>query len=299
MIKAYKKIVEETLNNYFEEIISNKTHLYAKKTAESMKYTTCLGGKRLRAILCLESCRLACGDYFLAIPSACAVEMLHSQSLIHDDLPSMDNDNLRRGKPSNHRVYGEATAILAGDALISLGAQTIIDKTSISVSKDSILNAVKEYLIAAGFYGIVGGQTADLEAEDSSLNLRENEDFLKYIQTYKTGALFVASCLIGGIIGGADNKKLNILKEFAESFGVAFQMADDILDVISTSKEMGKTTGKDDKENKLTYVKKYGLENAKEKLNSQIKKTYDILKNNQMESEVFVQIIDSMTAKIF
>ena len=133
----------------------------------------------------------------------------------------------------------------------------------------------------------------------SSLNLRENEDFLKYIQTYKTGALFVASCLIGGIIGGADNKKLNILKEFAESFGVAFQMADDILDVISTSKEMGKTTGKDDKENKLTYVKKYGLENAKEKLNSQIKKTYDILKNNQMESEVFVQIIDSMTAKIF
>lgn len=299
MINEYKKIINETLNIYFDEILENKTHAFAKKTAESMKYTTCLGGKRLRAILCLESCNLVCNDYNLAIPSACALEMLHSQSLIHDDLPSMDNDTLRRGQPTNHIKFGEATAILAGDALISLGAQIIIDKTPKTVGYKNLLEAVREYLIAAGFYGIVGGQTADLEAENSDLNLRKNEEFLKYIQSYKTGALFVASCLMGGIIGGANKEQLNALREFAESFGIAFQMADDILDVISTTQEMGKTIGKDEKENKLTYINKFGLDKAKEKLNSQIEMTYDILKKNNLESKVFEQIIDTMTNKIF
>lgn len=299
MIKGYKKIIDETLVNYFDEILENKTHLYAKKTIEAMKYTTCLGGKRLRGILCLESCKLVSDDYFPALPSACALEMLHAQSLIHDDLPSMDNDDLRRGKPSNHKVYGEACAILAGDALISLGIQTIIDKTPKTIELEKILKSVREYSISAGIYGIVGGQTADIEAEKSSLNLRENEDFLEYIQKYKTGALFISSCKIGGIIGGADKNKLQILEEFAKNFGIAFQMADDILDVVSTTKEMGKTTGKDAVENKLTYVKKYGLEGAKQKLISQIDKTYDILKQNNMESQVFVQIIESMTKKIF
>ena len=201
MIKGYKKIIDETLVSYFDEILENKTHIFAKKTIEAMKYTTCLGGKRLRGILCLESCRLASNDYFAAIPAACALEMLHAQSLIHDDLPSMDNDDLRRGKPSNHKVFGEAFAILAGDALISLGAQIIADKTSKAIPSERILKAIREYLLAAGIYGIVGGQTADLEAEDSTLNLRDNKDYLNYIQTYKTGALFEASTASGAIIG--------------------------------------------------------------------------------------------------
>lgn len=299
MIKGYKKIIDETLITYFDEILNDKNNIYAKKTVESMKYTTCLGGKRLRAIICLEACRLASGDYFAAIPAACAFEMLHAQSLIHDDLPSMDNDDLRRGKPSNHKVYGEACAILAGDALISLGAQIIADKTSKNIPSERILKMIKEYLAAAGIFGIVGGQTADLEAEDSSLNLRDNEEYLEYIQNYKTGALFTASAAAGGIAGGADSNKLNVLREFTKSFGIAFQMADDILDVISTSDVMGKTTGKDEYENKLTYVKKYGLEGAKQKLISQIQETYDILKHNKMESNVFNQIIESMTKKIF
>lgn len=299
MIKGYKKIVDETLVGYFDEILQNKDHIYAKKTTEAMKYTTCLGGKRLRAIMCLEACRLFSNDYFTALPAACALEMLHAQSLIHDDLPSMDNDDLRRGKPSNHKVYGEACAILAGDALISLGAQIIIDKTSKSVSSDRILKAIKEYLVAAGIYGIVGGQTADLEAEDSTLNLVDNEDYLEYIQNYKTSALFIASTAIGGILGGADSSKIVALKRFAKSFGLAFQMADDILDVISTSSVMGKTTGKDENENKLTYVRKYGLEGAKQKLNSQIKETYDILNTNDIDSAVFGKLTESMTEKIF
>lgn len=299
MIKGYKKIIDETLVSYFDEILENKTHLYAKKTIEAMKYTTCLGGKRLRGILCLEACRLFSNDYFLAIPASCALEMLHAQSLIHDDLPSMDNDDLRRGKPSNHKVFGEAFAILAGDALISLGAQIIADKTSKTIPNEKILKAIREYLIAAGIYGIVGGQTADLEAEKSTLNLRDNEEYLNYIQTYKTGALFEASVAAGAYIGGADNEKIRILKEFAKSFGIAFQMADDILDVISTSKEMGKTTGKDEYENKLTYVRKYGLEGAKQKLILQIQSAYDILKRENLESSVLNELIEQIKKSVF
>ena len=298
MIKGYKKI-DETLVSYFDEILENKTHLYAKKTIEAMKYTTCLGGKRLRGILCLEACRLFSNDYFLAIPASCALEMLHAQSLIHDDLPSMDNDDLRRGKPSNHKVFGEAFAILAGDALISLGAQIIADKTSKTIPSERILKAIREYLIAAGIYGIVGGQTADLEAEKSTLNLRDNEEYLNYIQTDKTGALFEASVAAGAYIGGADNEKIRILKEFAKSFGIAFQMADDILDVISTSKEMGKTTGKDEYENKLTYVRKYGLEGAKQKLILQIQSAYDILKRENLESSVLNELIEQIKKSVF
>lgn len=299
MIKGYKKIIDETLVSYFDEILENKTHLYAKKTIEAMKYTTCLGGKRLRGILCLEACRLFSNDYFLAIPASCALEMLHAQSLIHDDLPSMDNDDLRRGKPSNHKVFGEAFAILAGDALISLGAQIIADKTSKTIPSERILKTIREYLIAAGIYGIVGGQTADLEAEKSTLNLRDNEEYLNYIQTYKTGALFEASVAAGAYIGGADNEKIRILKEFAKSFGIAFQMADDILDVISTSKEMGKTTGKDEYENKLTYVRKYGLEGAKQKLILQIQSAYDILKRENLESSVLNELIEQIKKSVF
>lgn len=299
MIKGYKKIIDETLVSYFDEILENKTHLYAKKTIEAMKYTTCLGGKRLRGILCLEACRLFSNDYFLAIPASCALEMLHAQSLIHDDLPSMDNDDLRRGKPSNHKVFGEAFAILAGDALISLGAQIIADKTSKTIPNEKILKAIREYLMAAGIYGIVGGQTADLEAEKSTLNLRDNEEYLNYIQTYKTGALFEASVAAGAYIGGADNEKIRILKEFAKSFGIAFQMADDILDVISTSKEMGKTTGKDEYENKLTYVRKYGLEGAKQKLILQIQSAYDILKRENLESSVLNELIEQIKKSVF
>lgn len=299
MINVYKKIIDETLENYFNEILNNKEHVFAKKTIDSMKYTTCLGGKRLRAILCLEACKIVSGDYFLAIPSSCAIEMLHSQSLIHDDLPSMDNDDLRRGKPSNHKVYGEDIAILAGDALISLGAEIIIDKTPKTVPMDRVLSATKEYLKAAGIYGIVGGQTADLLAENSNLNLRENEEYLNYIQKYKTGALFEASVAIGAIIGNSDSDKIEIFRNFSKSFGIAFQMADDILDVISTTKEMGKTVGKDEYENKLTYIKKYGLNQAKEKLISQINETYDILNSNNINSDVFTNIIKSITKRIF
>ncbi|MCD8024042.1 MAG: polyprenyl synthetase family protein [Candidatus Gastranaerophilales bacterium] len=291
MIKVYKKIIDETLLQYFNEILEDENYSKAKKTIESMKYTTCLAGKRLRAILCLESCNLCSNDYFAAVPSACALEMLHAQSLIHDDLPSMDNDDLRRQKPSNHKVFGEAAAILAGDALISLGGEIIIKKTPETISRKRIIETIYEYLRAAGIFGIVGGQTADIEAQE----LEEDEKSLEFIQKYKTGALFEASVVMGAIIGGSEGEKIQILRNFARSFGRAFQMADDILDVTSTSEILGKTAGKDKKENKLTYVKIYGLEGAREKLNSQIKQTCDILNEGGIDSDVFNKIIQSVT----
>ena len=257
-----------------------------------MKYTSCLGGKSLRAILCLEACKIFSRQYETAIPCACALEMLHAQSLIHDDLPCMDNDDLRRGKPSNHRVYGEAVATLAGDALISFAPQIIIEKTPKTVEPEKIVKLLYEYFIAAGAFGIVGGQTADIEAEN--LNEKISIDHLQFIHKYKTGALFKCSLLLGAIIGGANDDKLNIMRKFGDKFGLAFQIKDDILDFTSTTEIMGKTVGKDENSNKSTYVTIFGLEESYKKLTNTIEECYDILNSNGLKSDVLIKIIDSL-----
>ncbi len=292
MIKKYKEIIEKKLEEYFDERIKNPEYKLFKNVLESMKYTTCIGGKRLRGILCLEACRIFSGNFEEAVPAACALEMLHSQSLIHDDLPCMDNDDLRRGKPSNHKVYGEAIATLAGDALISFAPQIIIEKTPKTVPEDRIVKLLYEYFLAAGAFGIVGGQTADIEAEN--LNEKISINHLKFIHKYKTGALFKCSLLLGAIIGGACESELQAVKEFGDKFGLAFQIKDDILDFTSTTEIMGKTVGKDENSNKSTYVTIFGLDSAKEKLKNAIKECYDILNSNGLKSEVFQNIIKSL-----
>ncbi len=292
MIEEYKKIIEKTLEEYFDERLKNPEYVLFKDVIESMKYTTCLGGKRLRAMLCLEACKMFSGDFEAAIPSACALEMLHAQSLIHDDLPCMDNDDLRRGKPSNHKVYGEAIATLAGDALISFAPQIIIEKTPKTVSSDKITKLLYEYFIAAGAFGIVGGQTADIEAENSAQKI--SLEHLKTIHKYKTGALFKCSLVLGAITGGAGDKEIEIIKEFGDKFGLAFQIKDDILDFTSTTEIMGKTVGKDENSNKSTYVTIFGLESAKEKLKGAIEECYGILKSNGLKSDVLNNIIKSL-----
>ena len=269
MFEEYKSIIEKTLEEYFDERLKNPEYKLFKNVIESMKYTTCLGGKRLRGILCLETCKMFLGDFKAAIPAACALEMLHAQSLIHDDLPCMDNDDLRRGKPSNHKVYGEAIATLAGDALISFGPQIIIEKTPKSISAEKIVKLLYEYSLAAGAFGIVGGQTADIEAENS--NEKISIEHLQFIHKYKTGALFKCSLLLGAIIGGANENELDIMRAFGDKFGLAFQIKDDILDFTSTTEIMGKTVGKDENSNKSTYVTIFGLESASEKLTNAIK----------------------------
>ena len=257
-----------------------------------MKYTTCLGGKRLRGILCLETCKMFLGDFKAAIPAACALEMLHAQSLIHDDLPCMDNDDLRRGKPSNHKVYGEAIATLAGDALISFAPQIIIEKTPKLISAEKIVKLLYEYSLAAGAFGIVGGQTADIEAENS--NEKISIEHLQFIHKYKTGALFKCSLLLGAIIGGANENELDIMRAFGDKFGLAFQIKDDILDFTSTTEIMGKTVGKDENSNKSTYVTIFGLESASEKLTNAIEECYGILNSNGLKSDVLQKIIKSL-----
>ncbi len=293
-INEYKDIVQKTLEEYFENY--KKNALYDKTIWDAMSYTCLLAGKKLRAVFCLETSRALCGAWEQALATSCAIEMLHAQSLIHDDLPCMDNDDLRRGKPSNHKVFGEAMAVLAGDALISLGAQIIIDKTPKTVNTATLMEVLRLYLKSAGAFGIVAGQCADMEAEKKLGKI--DEKHLNYIHTYKTAALFECAIVSGALLSGATCDRVELMRDFAQSFGLAFQIYDDILDVISTTDELGKTAGKDEKEGKATYVTLFGLEKSKEKFNELILNCHDILKKTGIESEVFNGILDKMHERV-
>lgn len=265
---------------------------YPEDIFKSMKYTTTLPGKRLRPVMCLEACRIFGGNMEDAMPTACAIEMLHAQSLIHDDLPCMDNDDFRRGKPSNHKVFGEAIATLAGDALLSYGPQVIIENSK-NIPAERVLKVLNEYMKAAGVYGIIAGQVADIENEKAKV---KDAKTLEYIHTHKTADLFRLALKAGAIVAGADEKALDEMNDFANKFGLAFQIYDDILDEISTFEELGKTVGKDKASDKLTYVSLYGLEEAEKKLNSLFVEVYDII--DKYNSEVFRSIVDNMKSKI-
>ncbi|MBQ2984403.1 MAG: polyprenyl synthetase family protein [Candidatus Gastranaerophilales bacterium] len=292
MFKEYKILINETLKKYFDEYKQNSS--YSSKIWDSMAYTTLLDGKRLRAVMCLEIARLLGGKTSYALPLACSLEMMHAYSLIHDDLPSMDNDDLRRGKPTNHKVYGEAIAILAGDSLISFGSQIIIDKLKDLVEPKKLLDIVNDYNKTAGALGIVAGQVADIEAEGKEIDI-EN---LKYIHKYKTGALFKCSMLMGAKIANATADIVEKIGEYADNFGVLFQVYDDIIDYTLTTDELGKTAGKDKLNKKLTYVSAWGLEKAKNIFYSLIDKNRAILTELNIKSKVFDDIYDMLIKKV-
>ena len=230
------------MNDYIE-LVNKKLEefmpvLYPEDIFKSMKYTVLLPGKRLRPVMCLESCRMFGGNIEDAIPTACAIEMLHAQTLIHDDLPCMDNDDFRRGKPTNHKVFGEANAVLAGDALLTFAPQTIL-KNSKNLGCEKLIKIMEEYFHAAGAYGVIAGQVVDIESEK---NYPENaQETLEYIHTHKTADLFKLALRAGAIIADASDKEIEAITEFGQNMGVAFQIADDILDETSTFEEMGKT----------------------------------------------------------
>ncbi|XP_021296655.1 geranylgeranyl pyrophosphate synthase, chloroplastic/chromoplastic-like [Herrania umbratica] len=226
---------------------------------EAMRYSLLAGGKRVRPILCIAACELVGGEETLAMPVACAVEMIHTMSLIHDDLPCMDNDNLRRGKPTNHKVFGEETAILAGDALLSLAFEHVASKTTKNISPDRVVRAIAELGSAVGSEGLVGGQIVDLASEGKEISLNE----LEYIHLHKTAKLLEASVVCGAIIGGGNDGDVVRVRNYARSIGLLFQVVDDILDVTKSSEELGKTAGKDLVSNKATYPKLIGLDKAK------------------------------------
>ena len=276
---------------------------YPQKIFKSMKYTVTLPGKRLRPVMCLEACRMFGGNYEDAIPTACAIEMLHAQTLIHDDLPCMDNDDYRRGQLTNHKVFGEAHAVLAGDALLTFAPQTIL-KYSKNLGSEKLLKIMEEYFQAAGAFGVIAGQVVDIESEKLmqsfefsgkiDIDKSELEKTLDYIHTHKTADLFKLALRTGAIIADANDEQINTITEFAQNLGVAFQIADDILDETSTFEQMGKTLGKDKEEGKLTYTSLYGLDKAKEDLNKLIANCFEILKKNKLKSEIFEQILNKI-----
>ena len=224
---------------------------------ESMRYSVGAGGKRVRPMLTLEFAKLCGADPKSAVPFACAVEFIHTYSLIHDDLPCMDDDDMRRGKPSNHIVYGEDTALLAGDALQSLAFEVMLcDETLAAVAPDKAAKAAFILAKCCGADGMVGGQVIDLQYE----NKNADENVISTMHLLKTGALIKAACLMGAVVAGADDSKLKAASEYAECIGLAFQLVDDVLDVTSTSAELGKPVGSDVDNNKSTLVSLFGVE---------------------------------------
>jgi len=231
---------------------------YPEKIFESMRYSLLSGGKRLRPIFCLAGCDLVGGNWEAAMPTACALEMLHTASLIHDDLPAMDGDDFRRGKPSNHKVFGEGLALLAGDALLSYALEFILINTP-QVPADRLLRVVQILSKRIGVSGLVAGQVVDLECEGRADVTAET---LEFIHTHKTGSLIDAAVVTGAILGGADEETLARLSRFACLTGLAFQVVDDVLDVTATWEQLGKTPAKDVKAGKTTFPSLFGVEES-------------------------------------
>lgn len=269
LLMEKKNKVEDALNQYFE----NKTGLQ-KTIFESMSYSIYAGGKRLRPVLMIEVCELLNGKTEDIIPFACAIEMIHTYSLIHDDLPAMDNDDYRRGKLTNHKVFGEGIAILAGDGLLNLAFETMLKKIIKGDLKSDIgIRAMYEIAKAAGVEGMIGGQVVDLESEGKEVD----KETLDFIHLKKTSALIEASVKAGAIIGEATNEQYEALKKYARNIGLAFQIVDDILDVIGDEKKLGKKVGSDISNEKSTYISLYGIEESKKIANKLIKNSLEAL----------------------
>ena len=248
----YKAYIETFLKDFYAQFHD----LPQNKLFETMEYSLLAGGKRLRPVLAMEFCRLCGNDPHQAAPFAAAVEMIHTYSLIHDDLPSMDNDDFRRGRPTNHKVYGEAMAILAGDALLT--DAFMVASTAQLANPADMAFAIGTLAECAGSMGMVGGQVLDIGSEERELTEQEVID----IQTRKTGALISAACVLGTIAGGGSEEQIDAAAQFAAGLGMAFQIRDDMLDVIGTQEEMGKGVGTDAVKN--TFVRLHGLEKCEE-----------------------------------
>ena len=249
---------DATLHTYLtkiEEDLERRSRQFPEepqqKLFDAMRYSLLAGGKRLRPIMVLEFCRMCGGDVEMAMPLAVAIEMIHTYSLIHDDLPCMDNDDFRRGNPTNHRVYGEAIAILAGDSLLTGAFEAV---ASANLSSQARVDAVRVLAQCAGGCGMVGGQVLDIMSEERECTRQEILD----IQSRKTGALIRAACMMGVIAGGGDEQRLAAAGSFADHLGLAFQIRDDMLDVVGSAEKLGKSVGTDAEKN--TFVRLYGLE---------------------------------------
>ncbi|MHC0035983.1 polyprenyl synthetase family protein [Pseudoneobacillus sp. C159] len=258
---------------------------------EAMLYSLEAGGKRIRPLLTFATVDAFGKDALIGLPVAMAVEMIHTYSLIHDDLPSMDNDDLRRGKPTNHKVFGEAMAILAGDALLTYSFQLITAANEVTADKK--IEIIRELARAAGADGMVGGQVADIEAEGKKLDLSE----LEYIHIHKTGKLLEFSVLAGAILSDANEKTKAVLVKFAQHLGLAFQIQDDILDLEGDQELIGKPVGSDQSNHKSTYPALLSMEGAKKALGYHINEAKRNLANSGLDTRILEEITDLIASR--
>ena len=253
LLKEQIKFTDGYLDKYLAEKDNPQNIIY-----KAMRYSVFAGGKRLRPILMMNTCNMCGGDVNEVIPFACALEMIHTYSLIHDDLPAMDNDDLRRGMPTSHIKFGEATAILAGDALLNKAFEVVSQYNGNNPQR--AIKAMNMLAVSSGTEGMIGGQIVDMESEGKDITLDE----LKYLHLNKTGAIIRSACTVGALMGGASDGEIKAVDEFAQNLGVAFQIQDDILDVTGEQETLGKPVKSDEKNNKTTYVTVNGLEKAKQ-----------------------------------
>ena len=280
-----KKEVEQIVTSFLP-----KEEGYQKTVLEAMNYSVSAGGKRLRPMLMLETYRMFGGTSKVIEPFMAAIEMIHTYSLIHDDLPAMDNDEYRRGRKTTHVVYGEAMAILAGDALLNYAFETaasafVLDEGNPAIGKAFMILASK-----AGVYGMIGGQVVDVESEGKEIDA----DTLKFIHIHKTSALLESAMLIGAVLAGASEQQQRTVELAARELGLAFQIRDDILDVTGNTDELGKPVGSDEKNHKNTYVAREGLEKAKEDVKRYSESAIDRLKSLPARNEFLYELIEEL-----
>ncbi|MCW0832614.1 polyprenyl synthetase family protein [Clostridioides difficile] len=254
-LKEKASFVEKVLKEYMP-----KEEGYQKTVIEAMNYSLSAGGKRLRPILTLEACKIVGGNEDEAIPFAIAIEMIHTYSLIHDDLPALDNDDLRRGRPTNHKVYGEAMGILAGDALLNYAFEVMLAGSINKENPEKYLKAINEIAKGAGIYGMIGGQVVDVEIENKQIE----KEKLDYIHMNKTAAMMVGCMRAGATIGGANSEQMEEITKYAKNIGLSFQIVDDILDIVGDEAKLGKKVGSDIENHKSTYPSLLGLDKSKE-----------------------------------
>lgn len=283
--------IEEVLAKYLP-----KEEGWQKSVIEAMNYSVTAGGKRLRPMLMEETYKLFGGKGTEIEPFMAAIEMIHTYSLVHDDLPAMDNDEYRRGRKTTHVVYGEAMAILAGDGLLNFAFETALKVFETEADKARAAKALAVLAKKAGIYGMIGGQTADIEAEN--IGDKVTEEHLLFIHEHKTAALIQAAMMIGAILAGADEEQVEVVEKAAYDIGVAFQIQDDILDVTSTLETLGKPVGSDEKNNKTTYVTLKGLEAASCEQKEMSAHAISLLESLNMENKFLMELISSLITRI-
>ncbi|MCC2501794.1 (2E,6E)-farnesyl diphosphate synthase [Bacillus paranthracis] len=289
MTIAFDTFLKESKTFVEEKLVSNANELQCPNVLrEAMAYSLEAGGKRLRPLLLFATLQAFGKEKNLGVGAACALEMIHTYSLVHDDLPCMDDDDLRRGKPTNHKVFGEAMAVLAGDGLLTYAFQVIMAYEQKEISAEKKVRLVLELAKAAGPEGMVGGQVADMEAEGKQLTIDE----LEYIHKHKTGKLLEFAVLAGSILSDATEEQEEKLLEFAKYIGLAFQIRDDILDVEGTEEEIGKPIGSDVSNEKSTYTTLFTVDRAKDILEETIAKAKDAISSLQLQDEYLLSICD-------